>query len=67
MDESVKQVSQQKMLRLHEVAVFLRKHPGTLRHPAWIARFQKLGAVKVGRDWLIPQEAVTAILTQGIS
>lgn len=54
------------VLRLHEVAKALRKHPTTMRHPKWIARLQGLGAVKVGRDWLVPIEAVTTILKGGI-
>jgi hypothetical protein len=50
------------MLRLHEVAMRLRKSPATLHHPKWRAALSTLGAVKVGRDWLVPESAVTTIL-----
>lgn len=65
MSETVKESQPQIMLRLHEVAQRLRKHPTTMRHPKWIARLVDLGAVKVGRDWLVPQTAVSTILNGG--
>jgi len=48
------------MLTLAEVAPMLRKSVHTLRSSkTWIAR---LGAVKVGRDWLVRYEAVLEVL-----
>ena len=48
------------MLKLSEVAVRLRKSTRTLREPQWLTR---LGAIKVGRDYLVRADAVNTLLT----
>lgn len=47
-------------LTLQEAARALRVAGRSLRKPVWLER---LGAIKVGRQWLVSSEAVNEVLT----
>ncbi len=58
--ETIKEATGSQMRTLKEAAAELRVSHLTLRRPAWLVR---LGAVRVGRKYLVPADNITAVLT----